>query len=406
MNVSRDEFGQLAKSFMQAQGELRPVQYDAQFFRLVIGTETGPTSFAYLGHAYDEMVEGERPERILSRRLWSSIRRDGDAPVSLSLSRVMPRLRDLAFFSQVRRQAELEYGGDERAIESVLMPHQKYNDALAIQLAYELPTSVSELENEHLSGWKLSFNDVLKHGLDNLAARSTQAFESPGPGLYVGPWHDGFDSSRLLLTDLFSKLELKGAPVAMVPTHSILVVTGDEDAEGLLQIATWAEEALQEPRNNTGFAFRLENGTWQPWLPPRGTPAFLKLRMMQLQTLASLYGRQQEVLEALLETNGHDIFVGGLRAFRTGGGYIFTSCAWTEGVDALLPVTDRIDFVRMPPEKSSAQAQVWSTSWQAAQRIVGDLMEETGDVPVRIRASRFPTDAQLEQLAAEGALPK
>lgn len=404
MTLSREEFAQVALKYVQSQGDSRPVAYDSQFFRLVIGHPEGPTSFAFLGHAYDEHVNGERPERILSRRLWSSIRRDGDAPVSLSLTRVLPRLRDLAFFSLVRRQAELEFGGDAEAIEAMLLPHTKYNEALAIQPVYELPSSVSELEGEHLAGWRQPLEQVLAHAMQNLAERSQHPFQNPMPGVYVGPWHDGFDSSRMLLPELFTRLELKGAPVAMVPTHGVLLVTGDADPEGLLQVATWAEETLNEPRNNTGLAFRFDGSTWHPWLPERESPAFLKLRMLALQTNASLYARQQEVLEALLDANGHDIFVGGLRAFRTAQGDIFTSCAWTEGVDALLPVTDRIDFVRMPAERSSAQAQVWSTTWQAAQRLIGDLMEDTGDVPPRIRASRFPTDAQLEQLAAEGAL--
>ena len=42
-----------------------------------------------------------------------------------------------------------------------------------------------------------------------------------------------------------------------MPTMDVLLVTGEDDAEGLDRLAGWAEEALSEPRTLSAVAFRL-----------------------------------------------------------------------------------------------------------------------------------------------------
>ena len=318
---------------------------------------------------------------------------------------VVPRLRDRAWFSAVRRQAELELGADEGAIEEVMLPHRAVNSEMSVHLAFELPTSLMELGPDRLRAWKTTFDDLLEVAKKNLRARSSAPFESPVTGMYVSPFKDSYDATRVILPELFEALKVKGKPVMVAPTHDIVLVTGDEDDEGLVRLGLWVEQALNEPRPNSAVTFRLESKGWRPWLPAKSHPAYAKLKLLQLQTVASAYSRQKEVLEALLEANGHDIFVANLRAFRSPGSDIFTSCSWTEGVEALLPETDRLDFVRLPPDGDEQNGAVWSTTWAVAVRTLGMQMAPTGDVPERWRVRGFPTDAQLEQMAAEGAVP-
>ena len=171
-----------------------------------------------------------------------------------------------------------------------------------------------------------------------------------------------------------------------------------------MQIAIYAEEALMEPRANTATAFRLEEGRWRPWMPPRTHLAWPKFKMLALQTLASAYSRQKEVLDALLQANGHEIAVATLRAFRTTAGDVYTATAWLQDTEALLPQTDRIDFVRLGPDGTPDTNQVWSTTFEVARRTVGELMQPIGDLPERWRVKGFPTPAQLETMAQEGQL--
>ncbi len=404
--MTSEDFARIAADFVRAQGERRPVAIDLVHQRLVVGTSPEPISFLSLGHAhaeYEAAPAGER-ERVLSRRFWSSISRAEEARATAIERAVLPRVRDAAWFSAVRRQAELDLGADETAIDEVMLPHLRLNDVLAVHLAFELATSVTEIGNDRLEAWERTFESLYDRACANLKARSTLPFERAAEGVFVSPYHDTFDASRMVLPELFASLDVKGRPVVLAPTHDIVFVTGDQDAHGLVQIATWGEEALLEPRAHSAVAFRLEEGDWQPYLPERTHPAWAKFKLLELQTVASAYARQKEVLEALLQANGHDITVGTMRAFRTPDGAIFTACAWMENVEALLPQTDRIDFVKVAAD-GSAQGQVWSTSFEIARRTMGELMQPSGDLPERWRVRGFPTAEQLELMANEGRLP-
>lgn len=406
-NTSWDEFATICTDVLRAKGEVRPIIADARRDRLVVGSGDGPISFIHLLHArpeWDAAPIGARP-RVLHRRFWSSIRTDPGATTELVLGSVLPRIRDRAWFSAVRRQAELELGADESAIDEVMLPHTTLNDELAAHLAYELPSSVTEIGADRLAAWGQNFDTLFARAKENLLKLSPLQFEEAAPGVFVSPYHDTLDASRLLLPQLFKDLKVKGKVIAIAPTHDIVFATGEDDVEGLQQMAAWTEEALLEPRAHSAFAFRLVDGEkWEPWLPPKGHAAFPKLKLLALQTTASAYSRQKEILEALLESNGHEILVATLRAFRAPTGDVFTACAWQDGLEALLPQTDRIDFVRPGPENTPSSAKVWSTTFDIARKTLGDLMQPIGDLPERWRVKGFPSDAQLESMATEGKL--
>jgi hypothetical protein len=406
MGLTWDEFAGVCIDVLRAQGEVRPIVADASRDRLVVGEAPGPVSFIHLKHAraeWDDAPLGAQP-RVLHRRFWSVVRGGETTAREQVLRAVLPRVRDRAWFSAVRRQAELELGADEEAIDELMLPHLVLNDELAVHLAYELPSSVTEIGPDRLEAWEMTFGELFNRAKENLLERSKAPFEQGAAGVFVSPWHDTLDASRMVLTELFKGLPVKGVPVAVAPTHDVLFVTGDEDVEGLQQMSRWAEEALLEPRAHSAVAFRLDGESWLPWLPEKGHPAFSRLRVLALQTMASAYSRQKEVLEALLQANGHALEVASLRAFRTPSGDIFTACAWQEGCEALLPETDRIDFVRVGAGDGRQPAKVWSTTFEAARRTVPELMQPIGDLPERWRVTGFPSDAQLEQMADEGKL--
>jgi hypothetical protein len=404
--MSPEEFAKIAVEYLRAQGETRPIEHDGPRDQLVVGAPPQPVSFIFLGHArkeYGELPRAER-ERVLGRRLWATVHR-AEADTLEQLKRgVLPRLRDRAWFSAVRRQAELELGADEDAIDELMLPHQPLNEELAVHLAFELPTSVTEIGSDRLAAWGIDFRALLEQAKDNLRRRSVLAFEEAAPGVFLSPFRDTFDATRLVLPELFRALEVRGTPVVLAPTHDSVFVAGDGDPGGLMQIAIYAEEALTEPRANSATAFRLEGDAWRPWLPPRQHLAWPKFKMLSLQTLASAYSRQKEVLDALLQANGHEIAVATLRAFRTAAGDVFTATAWLQDTEALLPQTDRIDFVKVGADGTPDANQVWSTSFDVARRTLGELMQPIGDLPERWRVRGFPTLEQLEAMAHEGQL--
>ena len=405
--MSPEEFAKTAADYLRAQGETRAIALVLSRDRLVVGAPPDPVSFIFLGHArkeYQQLPTAER-QRVLGRRMWASVRRPEAGTLAQLQRAVMPRLRDRAWFSAVRRQAELELGADEAAIDELMLPHLPLNEELAVHLAFELPTSVTEIGSDRLAAWGLEFEPLLEQARENLRRRSTLPFEQAAPGVFLSPYRDTFDATRLVLPELFQALDLRGLPVVLAPTHDSVFVSGEDDPGGLMQIAIYAEEALMEPRANTASAFRLEGGQWRPWMPPRAHLAWPKFKMLQLQTLASAYARQKEVLDALLQANGHEIAVATLRAFRTTGGDVYTATAWLQDTEALLPQTDRIDFVALGADGQPDTNRVWSTSFEVARRTVGELMQPIGDLPERWRVKGFPDPGQLEAMAREGQLP-
>jgi hypothetical protein len=402
MNISWEEFAQVCTDVLRAKGEVRPIQADRARDRLMVGEVTNALSFVHLLHArreWDAASPGEKP-KVLFRRFWSSIKTSA-APDSRRIhDGVVLRVRDRAWFSALRRQAELELGPDEHSIEQVVLPHLNLNEELAAHLAFDLPSSVTEIGWDRLTAWGFEFDDLYAQARKNLLAASTVPLEAVKPGVYVSPFHDTLDASRMVLHELFTDLKVKGRPVVIAPTHDTLFVTGEDDVGGLMQVAQWASDALQLPRAHSALAFVLSGSQWTVWQPPAGHPALPLVKVLALQTRASAYSRQKDVLDALIETSGLEILVATLRAFRTATGDLFSACAWQEGLEALLPETDRIDFVR-PGEPS----RVWSTSFDVARATVGHLMTASGDFPPRWRVSGFPTDIQLEEMAAAGTLP-
>jgi hypothetical protein len=409
MELTVEEFAKTSAQFLVSQGECRPVAIDLAHQRLVVGDPLSSVSFISLGHALKESldVSALERERVMHRRFWSSIQKPPESSLESIFKSVLPRVRDRAWFAAVRRQLELEVGTDEAddgLLDEFILPHEVVNAELSVHLAFELPTSVSEIGSDRIDAWDTSFASLYEHAKSNLRARSHNIFEEAAPGVFVCAAHDGFDASRLLLPELFSSLPLKGLPVAIAPTHDLLFVTGDQDEQGLTQIAEWSEESLSEPRSHSAVAFRLDKQVWKAWLPAAPHAARPKLKLLAIQTLASAYARQKDLLDALFESNGLNVMVPTMRAFRMQGGEVHTACAWTDGVEALLPKTDRVDFVRTGTDGTAATGKVWSTSFELAQKTVGALMVPTGDLPERYRVKSFPSLAQLESMAESGSV--
>ncbi len=224
------------------------------------------------------------------------------------------------------------------------------------------------------------------------------------PGLFVSPWRDEFDASRMMLVDLFESLDVKGTPVVVAAANDTLFVTGSNDPEGLVALARAAEAAMAQNNAQSGVAFILNQGVWQAWLPPREHPAWEKLKILALETYGAAQARQKQLLEMQLQQSNVDARVPMMRAFKTQSGDIVTAIAWIEGIPALLPRVDRIDFVRPSTSGKAEDAKIWSTRFELAESMLSELMQPIGEFPERFLVQAFPSDEQLEKLASEGGL--
>ena len=230
--------------------------------------------------------------------------------------------------------------------------------------------------------------EVARHNL----VQTQFAFAGIGESVYASMTGDNYDASRLLLLDLIRKLEVQGDHIAMVPHRDSLLITGSDDLAGLGMMAKFAEDAFEHPRFISCTALRLENDEWVSWMPPSDHPHFAKFRLLEVKSLYNDYAEQKKLLDALHEKEGTDVFVATYSAAEDDGGTVFSYATWLDGVDTLLPKTNKLLFV-------PGQDVVAAADWDKVQEVVGDLMEETDLYPARYRVRGFPT---AEQLAAIG----
>jgi hypothetical protein len=288
-------------------------------------------------------------------------------------------------------------GGEARGSRTWLIA-----DHLAVVAAYDLPECIMTLMPHRLAArWGVAYEKALRDACANLLEISEGPFENPRPGLYVSPWRDNHDASRLLLTDRIRRLDVKGDHVAMVPNRDTLLVTGSADSAGLARMAEIAMAALDEPYWVSALPVRLTDGGWVRFMPDAEHPSFRDFKSLRTRSIGADYGEQQETLKRLFELDDADIlvssyFVGEKRATR---GYV-SYCVWTDGVTQVLPQTDVVAF--MFSDKPEG-ARVVAADWDSVFSTMAEAMTPVGSYPERYLVSQSPTPDQLSAMGARNA---
>jgi hypothetical protein len=394
---SKDHFAELMADAIRRAGETTPIRYDAEEFRLI--AEGEGNHLFNLGNVYREYcaaAEEKRPE-VLRRnvRSWFSYRRDIPSTLEDACPDLLPTVRSRAHFELSCMQLRLQ------GMEEADWPYRALAEHLGIGLVYDLPDSMVQLQQRNLTDWRVSFEEALAAACLNLAEISGHLFEKPEPGVWVSPWRDNHDAARLLLLDLIRAHEVRGEPVAMVPNRDTLLLTGSEDDEGLAQMATLAEKALENPRPISGAAVRLEGDSWVPFLPDSEHPAHSRFRLLAVRSMAQDYAEQSELLKALHDENEEDVFVASFTAMQQKeSGRVRSYCVWSEGIESLLPRTEEVFFFR--PNDEGEGEIVAGGEWERVLQAAGHLMEPLGIYPERYRVKEFPTGEQLTQIGRHG----
>src|SRR5690606_34062769 len=115
--------------------------------------------------------------------------------------------------------------------------------------------------------WGVSFYEALEAAQRNLEQMGKIAFAQIGEGLFASATGDNYDASRLVLLELVRRFPLRGTPIAMVPNRDTLLLTGEDDVQGLEMLAKIAADSLNQPRPISTIAIRLEGDQWRSWLP-------------------------------------------------------------------------------------------------------------------------------------------
>ena len=390
---SKDRFSRILIKALYAAGIRGTIQYDPEKFRLIFDEEE--ETAVCLTNVYKKYCTTSFLGRksLLNWYLDRVVQAQPERPIvyAEAKSHLLPRVRNRFDHEATRLEHQIE---STHILET---PHRLIADQFALELACDFPDMFQSISDTQLRRWNIDFDDVMKTARDNLWRMSNESFHQPQKGIFVSPWQDKHDPSRLILHDLIWQLDVKGDHVAMIPNQNHLIITGSDDTPGLLRMAALAEALIQEDRPISGIAIQLIGNKWETYLPEQNHPAYLLFNNLRVQSIAYDYYRQRQLLEPFYIKNGEDVNVANVLPLQEQATEAsFTSAVWTEGVNTLLPRVDKIGFIRTAIQSEGEILGV--AEWDNVMNIVGDMMQPIGMYPERYRVTTFPTQEQLSAM--------
>ncbi len=370
-------------------GEQDELRYEAAENRILHVRDGQVVGAMNLHNMYRTYCEKPRGERAAYLRLCvrGALAHRRELPEDFDSARpdLRPKLWSRAALEKQRLRGRL---GEAEGVDPPCIP---IGEHLLAFLAYDWPESVQSLSSDALSRWGVTLYEAMEAARQNLE-ESTSAYARIGERLYAFLSGDNYDAARLLLIPGMDGLEFAGRPVAMVPNRDALLVAGSEDAEGLALLAELAAKGLEESYALSGMPLILDDeGAWSDWLPPEDHPLHRRFRDIELRWIGPEYAEQKQLLDALHARVGEEVFVSSFSAVeKKGEGELVSYCVWGEGVDSLLPVTQKVVFMRQGGEGPAALAD-----WRRVVEVAGPLMEPTDHYPARFRVRQFPDESML-----------
>jgi hypothetical protein len=272
---------------------------------------------------------------------------------------------------------------------------QRFHPLLDIVLGYDHGQTITQIAADKIAEWGVSLEAAIERARANLRALPSPTWTRITQGVWKLESREGYTESFLQLPKVFERLPAKGAPLAMIPNRGVLLATGFEEPGGTAALIGAAIKSLQEaPWPLSGDLFHMTPGGAEPYTPTGADGDHLATA--QKIDRASIYGAQRDALNKLHESTKTDRFVASykLTAPQSNPTVASSWCTWTEGVDALLPVTDRVIFVRDP----TGTKQLLQVPWADVERVVGHYFQATPEDPPRVRVNQFPTPAEWDEL--------
>lgn len=208
---------------------------------------------------------------------------------------------------------------------------------MLLMLAIDNEASIALLNDEGLDELGVSFEDALGIAIAQLDEKGSHTVGQLEDGVYLSACGDFYDSSRVLMPEMFEQLPLKGNPVAIVQSRSSVLVTGSDDLNGLAKIATFALDELEKTERAVSLTpIELLNGDWLP----------LKILPHHPQALRNLAPNQlawacNATANALQVKLGDDIFVASPMIIEKDG-IQGSLIAWGAGIPTACPLVDGI----------------------------------------------------------------
>lgn len=272
---------------------------------------------------------------------------------------------------------------------------EEINEVLDQWLVMDTPSLAISVNNENLKRWCITQEEAMAQARVNLKASRVPVYESISQGVFGSLSGDNHDASRMLLTDVLGSVPVKGNLIAFVPTRDQLILTGDEDEQGIeAAVKLAAKHIADASRPITLQPFRLVGDKWELYNPKPGSVKYKELANMAHQSKMQDLSEEAQRLNEENEKIGKDVYAASvLRMNEDAEGITRFGTLWTSATDSLwIPKTDYILL------KGNQRKEVGTVLFDEIQAKLASRFEPVPDHDNWFCVTGFPTPEELETL--------
>jgi hypothetical protein len=388
--TAEDRFAERVIRRLREMGWPHRLAYDPASFAIEVGEPVGVFNLANIYRDWLEAPPSARPQH-LDRSVSFLFETPLNATYEDVAAQILPAVRNLSHL----QSTVLDAKGESTQI---WQPFRTIADAFGAVLVVDMPTSTMLLPTGDFERWGLGFDEVFDHALANLVRKSPVRFKASGDGFLISDYGDAFDSSRLLMPELFHALQLPGAPVAIPISPSRVVVAGSDEIEALCAMAAFAEKEVPLQTRPTGcMPLRLDGDTWVPFLPEGS--ALFPLRKLALAHRHWDYSLQTPYLEAYLLDRGEDVHVPPLEMLSNDK-QAWTWTSWAQNVPVRLPRADWVGLALTENQEMIPGSHL-IRRWEDIEAVCGPFVEDRSLHPRRYTPPAWPSDEQWRRLSKD-----
>lgn len=385
---SRNEYSLLISKALSDSGA-EVLRYDEELFSIHL--KSGSTIFLHNGYANYCAADNSTRKTVLKNFVSSLTPKPVPSDFASARPYLIPIIRNASHYALAELQSRMNGDGNFGYQKTL----QRLTDDLVVGLVYDTEHNMTHINQSTFDPWGIDFSEAVKISQDNLRDRTDpNKLVEHAPGLFAGQWSDSYESSRLLLTDYVHRLPLSGEPVAFIPSRDQFWITGSENIDGLEAMAKFGQQNHFGAYPLSPHLFLLRDRQWTIFTP-ESKPLCDSLLSIHRQRQALDYSQQKQYLEVIHQKENIDVFVTTFSVYqetatKREGSY----CVWSNGVDSLLPRTEKIMLIADIQTKTHVLV-----AWEAAQSIVGHLMEKQAEfIPERYRVRSFPGEQEFAEL--------
>ena len=388
--MDRDAYAARVIALLRAAGITGAIEHDEMAAKL--RCEEGHVVDLSRGYEMYRALPAHQRDEVLEKTVRVAVRRP-KAPATWAEAKdhVLPSVQPmiLAVTTDMRRDGK-----------NPLARHQ-LTEHLVVEISFPVPDALLGLDQETIERWAVPVDELVAQAGRNLASRGARPWmcQAKFPGVSRSPWNDGFDVSRVLFPEVFQHTgaAMKGDPVVIACTSSVLLVAGSDDPTGLANLGHLGRHLMETEGVFLFFRpMRHHAGRWEHWLPEKGHPGHIPLALLQAWNEGNDYAAQAATLRTLAIERGMDtpVLPPIEIRFDTRTQEPLQVVTWRQGRPTALPKADAVVLVR------GAQT-LGIVPWDDLLRCLPGELQPMPGYPPRWMAHTFPAPWQVGTLPLE-----